>query len=91
MGQVFIGGPWSLAINGKGHQYRIFLDNGTFASESVLVFKFQLCPSPLAPLGGAGDFGSGCSSGSKFSPLPIFGLMTCSLGLFSPKSNLVSH
>lgn len=43
-----LGGPWSLAIYGKGHQSAlIFLDSGPFASERGLVFKFQLCPCPL--------------------------------------------
>ena len=44
VGQVLTGGPWSLAIYGKGH---IFPDNGPFSFERVPVFKFQLCPDPL--------------------------------------------
>ena len=40
-GQVLIGEPWSLEICGKRNQHHIFLDNGHFASEKVLVFKFQ--------------------------------------------------
>ena len=44
-------GNWPFMV--KGHQHWIFLDNGPFASESVLVFKFWFCFGPLV-LGAAG-------------------------------------
>lgn len=42
-------GPWNLVImvKGKGGQHWIFLDDGPLAPERVLVFKFQLDPSPV--------------------------------------------
>lgn len=48
-GQDLTGGPWNLAIYGKGLQCQIFLDNGPFASEKVLAFKFRSRLSPLVP------------------------------------------
>lgn len=45
--QVVIGGPWNLAIYGKGCQHWIFLDNEPAASERVSVFRFWLCSSPF--------------------------------------------
>lgn len=47
MGQVLIGGPWILAIYGKGCQHRIFQKKGPSASEGVWVFKFWLYPGLL--------------------------------------------
>lgn len=70
VGQVLVGGPWSLAIYCKGHQHWIFLDSGPLASELVLVLKFQLCPRPLYLFWGPGrwETASGCSSRPQFSP-----------------------
>ena len=78
-GQVLIGEPWSLEICGKRNQHHIFLDNGHFASEKVLVFKFQfhlgrlvlcVCVCVCVLWGEIGqDFGSRYSWRSKFSPL----------------------
>ena len=53
VGRFLIGGPWNLAIYGKGFQHQVFLDNLPFASERVPVFKFLLCPDSLVPWGGA--------------------------------------
>lgn len=46
---------WPLIV--KGHQRRIFLDNGPLPSERVLEFKFQSYPGPLVPWGD-GDGGT---------------------------------
>lgn len=55
--QILTGGPWNLAIYGKGLQCQIFLDNRTFASEKVLAFKFRSHLGPLVPCGAGGRGG----------------------------------
>lgn len=64
---------WPFIIRpGKRLQHRLFLDSGPFASERVLMFGVQACPS-LCFCGGQ-DFGSGCYWRSKFSPMSTFWL-----------------
>lgn len=41
-----------LGYYGKGLQHWIFLDSGPLTSESVPLFRFQSCPSPLVLPGG---------------------------------------
>lgn len=87
-----IGGPWSLAIYGKGHQQWTFLDNGPFASGKVLEFKFkgQFHPSFLVLCTWGKTLAPGAAGAQSSVFCACFGRMACSFGLQSLESSSVS-
>lgn len=98
VGHILIGGTWNLAIYGKGVSAQHFPDNGLFASERVLVFKFQLWSGPLVGQSGQGggsrggreeDFGSGCSQNYN-QKMPSHGgpLDTANTPMLDPAANV---
>lgn len=80
--QGLTGRPWNVATYGKEAPTPDLVDGGPLAFESILVFKLRLCLCPLVCVCVRmsvslsvclsvywGDFGSGSSWRSKFSPL----------------------
>lgn len=76
-----------MAIYGKGCPHWVFLESGSFASESVLVFQFQSYSGPLVRFGrGVAVRGEtlvpGAAGGQSFL-LCTFGCMTYDFDLLS--------
>lgn len=90
VGQILIADLWNLVIYGKGLQHQIFLDNRTFFSGKVLVFKFWSYPTQSFGSMGPGEIlVLGVTKGQSLS-CECLGCMICSFGLLSLKCNSVS-